>query len=279
MATKIIIDSSSDISVKEAQELGVIMMPMQIAFGEDVYYDGVDLTPDDFYCKLALGDVLPKTSQITPFRFEEQVEELVNEGHEVIIITISSKLSATYNNAVSVCNNYPGKAYAIDSLNATSGERVLCLYALNLIKQGYSTKEVVDKLNVMKEKIVVLASIDTLEYLKKGGRISATTALAGELLSIKPIISVVEGEVKMVGKAIGLRRAYQVLDRMIGEVEPDLSLPYCFIYSGVVDTNLQKYLEVSGLKDLFTKKEIKQIGSTIGTHVGSGATGIVYFKK
>ena len=279
MAIKIIIDSSSDISVSQAQELGVIMMPMQIAFGEEVYYDGVDLTPNDFYYKLALGGVLPKTSQITPFRFSEVVEELVNEGHEVIIITISSKLSATYNNAVSVCNSFPGKAYAVDSLNATSGERVLCLYALDLIKQGYSCKEVVDKLNEMKEKIVVLASIDTLEYLKKGGRISATTALAGELLSIKPIIGVVDGEVKMISKAIGLRRAYQVLDKLIVENEPDYSLPYCFIYSGVVDTNLRKYLELSNLKDQFDIKEINQIGSTIGTHIGSGATGIVYFKK
>ena len=279
MATKIIIDSSSDISVQEAQELGVIMLPMQVAFGEDVYYDGVDLTPNDFYYKLTLDNVLPKTSQITPFRYEEQVEELVNEGHDVIIITISSKLSATYNNALGVCNKFPGKAYAVDSMNATSGERVLCLYALELIKQGYSTKEIVDKLNVAKENIVVLASIDTLEYLKKGGRISAATAIAGELLSIKPIIGVIDGEVKMVSKAIGLRRAYQVLDKLIGSYEIDYDLPYCFIYSGVVDTNLQKYLEVSSLKDNFTKKEINQIGSTIGTHIGCGATGMVFFKK
>ena len=279
MATKIIIDSSSDISQKEAQELGVTMLPMQIAFGEEVYYDGLDLLPDDFYCKLALGDVLPKTSQITPFRYEEAIEEIVNGGDEVIVICLSSKLSATYNNAANVCNNFPGKAYAVDSLNATSGERILCLYALDLIKQGLSTKEVVDKLNEMKEKVVVLASIDTLEYLKKGGRISATTALAGELLSIKPLISVIEGEVKMVGKAIGLRRAYVSLDKMIAEANPDYSLPYCFIYSGVVDTNLQKYLELSNLKDQFEKRDIKQIGSTIGTHIGSGATGMVFFKK
>ena len=279
MATKIIIDSSSDISLKEAEELGIIMMPMQIAFGEDVYFDGVNLTPNDFYYKLTLGNVLPKTSQITPFRYEEAIEEIVNNGDEVIVICLSSKLSATYNNAVSVCNNFPGKAYAVDSLNATSGERILCLYALELIKQGLSTKEVVDKLIEMREKVVVLASIDTLEYLKKGGRISAATAIAGELLSIKPIISVIDGEVKMISKAIGLRRAYQVLDKLIGEYEIDYDLPYCFIYSGVVDTNLQKYLEVSTLKDRFIKKEIKQIGSTIGTHIGCGATGMVFFKK
>ena len=279
MATKIIIDSSSDISVSEALKLGVEMLPMQVAFGEEVYYDGVNLLPNDFYEKLTTGNVLPKTSQITPYRFSEKIEEYVNQGHEVIVITISSKLSATYSSAVNACQQFPGKAYVVDSLNATSGERILCLYALRLIEEGYSTKEIVDKLNQIKEKVVVIACVDTLEYLKKGGRISAATAVAGELLSIKPILSVIDGEVKMVGKAVGLRRAYKALDTLINENEIDYDLPYCFIYSGTVDTNLQKYLELSEHKDSFAKKEINQIGSTIGTHVGCGATGILYFKK
>ena len=279
MATKIIIDSSSDISVSEATKLGIEMISMQIAFGEEVYYDGVNLLPDDFYDKLTTGNILPKTSQITPYRFTEKIEEIVKNGDEVIVITISSKLSATYLNAVNACRDFPGKAYAVDSLNATSGERILCLYALQLIEEGYSTIEVVDKLNEIKSKVVVAACVDTLEYLKKGGRISTATAVAGELLSIKPIISVINGKVEMVGKAVGLRRAYKALDTLISEQEINFDLPYCFIYSGTLDTNLQKYLELSEYKENFNKKEMNQIGSTIGTHVGCGATGIVYFKK
>lgn len=279
MATKIIIDSSSDISVSEAEQLGVVMLPMQVAFGEEVYYDGVNLLPNDFYCLLATNKVLPKTSQVTPYRFTEAIEEIVANGDEVIVITISSKLSATYNNAVLACSEFEGKAYAVDSLNATCGERLLCLYALKLIDEGYSSKEVVDKLNEIKEKITVMASIDSLEYLKKGGRISAATATIGQLLSIKPIIGVIDGEVKMISKAVGARRAYKTLDNLISENEIDFSLPYCFIYSGNTTDNLDKYLEVSDHKESFTSREIKQIGSTIGTHVGFGATGIVYFKK
>ena len=279
MATKIIIDSSSDISVEEAHKLGIEMMSMQVAFGEEVYYDGLNLLPDEFYNKLTSDDVLPKTSQITPFRFSEKIEELVNEGHEVIVITISSKLSATYSSALNACQQFPGKAYAVDSLNATSGERVLCLYALKLIEEGYSTKEIVDKLNEMKEKIVVVACVDTLEYLKKGGRISSATAIAGELLSIKPIIGVVDGEVKMISKTVGLRRAYKALDVFIDGKDIDYNLPYCFIYSGTDKANLLKYLEVSSHNNEFTKIDINQIGSTIGTHVGCGAVGIVYFQK
>ena len=279
MATKIIIDSSSDISMEEASKLGIEILSMQVAFGEEVYYDGLNLLPDEFYNKLTNNDVLPKTSQITPFRFSEKIEELVKEGHEVIVITISSKLSATYSSALNACQQFPGKAYAVDSLNATSGERVLCLYALKLIEEGYSTKEIVDKLNEIKEKIVVVACVDTLEYLKKGGRISSTTAIAGELLSIKPIIGVVDGEVKMSSKTVGLRRAYKALDLFIDGKEIDFNLPYCFVYSGTDKTNLLNYLEVSSHKNQFTKIDINQIGSTIGTHVGCGAVGIVYFQK
>ena len=279
MATKIIIDSSSDISMEEASKLGIEILSMQVAFGEEVYYDGLNLLPDEFYNKLTNNDVLPKTSQITPFRFSEKIEELVKEGHEVIVITISSKLSATYSSALNACQQFPGKAYAVDSLNATSGERVLCLYALKLIEEGYSTKEIVDKLNEIKEKIVVVACVDTLEYLKKGGRISSTTAIAGELLSIKPIIGVVDGEVKMSSKTVGLRRAYKALDLFIDGKEIDFNLPYCFVYSGTDKTNLLNYLEVSSHKNQFTKIDINQIGSTIGTQVGCGAVGIVYFQK
>ena len=279
MSIKIIIDSSSDISVEEAQKLGVEMLPMQVAFNQKVFYDGVDLLPNDFYKKLEEENVLPKTSQITQYRFEEKISELVDQGHEVIVITISSKLSNTYNNAVLACNEFKDSAYAVDSLNAVSGEKVLCLYALKLIEEGLSVKEIIDKLNEVKHNIVVLAGIDTLEYLKKGGRISSTAAAAGEMLSIKPIISVVNGEIKMVNKAIGQRRAFKMLDQIIATKEINEELPYSFIYSGVDNSNLLKYLSVSAYKDKLDTSIITQIGSTVGTHIGSGAVGLVYFKK
>ena len=175
MGIKIIIDSSSDITLSEAKELGIEVIPMTVSFGNEVYYDGVDLSTNDFYDRLVNNCELPKTSQITPFRFEDKIKKIVNEGYEVLVITMSSKLSNTYNSAVMACEKFKGKAYTVDSMSAVAGERLLCLYALDLIKRGYNLEEIVKELNIIKEKIVIVAAIDTLDYLKKGGRISAAT--------------------------------------------------------------------------------------------------------
>ena len=192
MGIKIIVDSASDISLEDAKKLGIEMLSIAVTFEDKEYYDGIDLLPNDFYEKLVRSKKLPKTSQITPFRFEDKIEKLINQGDEVIVITLSSKLSNTYTNAMMACEKFKGKAFAIDSLSVAAGERLLCLYALELINKGLLINEIVDRLNEVKNKITIIAALDTLTYLKKGGRISATTAFAGELLSIKPIVSVID---------------------------------------------------------------------------------------
>ena len=179
MAIKILVDSASDISMAEADGMGINVIPMTISFGDEEYADGVDLLPEQFYDKLMNSDKLPKTSQITPDKFKRKLEALTANGDEVIVITISSKLSGTYNSARLAASELDGKVYLIDSLNACIGERLLCEYALRLIKLGKGTLEIVDDLNSVKSKIHLMALLDTLEYLKKGGRISAATAFAG----------------------------------------------------------------------------------------------------
>lgn len=282
MAIKLMIDSASDIGEKEAKELGIIMIPMIITIGEDEYYDGVNISPREFYEKLIESDDLPKTTQINPFRFEEAFSEHTKNGDELLVITISSKLSGTYSSALQAASMFEGKVRVIDSLNAAIGERLLCEYALRLIKDGLTIDEIVEKLEKAKTKVCLIALVDTLEYLKKGGRISSTVAFAGELISLKPVIGIVNGEVKMIGKAIGSRRGNNLLNRLVeNKGGIDFNMPYGTIWSGLDDSILQKYIKDSAsLWEEHTDNIPKYIlGGTIGTHVGPGAIGVAFFEK
>ncbi|MCR4897964.1 MAG: DegV family protein, partial [Acholeplasmatales bacterium] len=253
-----------------------------VSFGDQEYLDGVNLTQKEFYEKLIETDTLPKTSQITPYRFTEAFEKLTENGDEVIVVTISSKLSNTYNSAVLAASEFEDKVYVVDSLSATAGEKILCLYALRLIKEGLNIKDIVNKLNEVKNKIRILAVVGTLEYLKKGGRISKATAFAGELLNIKPVISVEDGVVKLVGKARGSKKANNLLNELIDKKGSiDFSMPYTTLYSGLSDLMLKKYIEDEKhlWEDNTDNIPICNVGSTIGTHVGPGAIGVVFFSK
>ena len=282
MPIKIVIDSASDISKEEALNLGVELIPMIVSFEKEEYYDGVDLLPKEFYEKLIESDVLPKTSQITPYRFTEVFERLVKEGNDVIVITLSSKLSNTYNSAVLASSEFDGKVLVVDSLNAAVGERLLCELALKLVEKGLNASEIVDELNDKKHKINLIAVVDTLEYLKKGGRISKTVAFAGELLAIKPVVAVVDGEVKVIGKARGSKNAKNLLNQTImqkGGINFDL--PYGTVYSGLSPLMLEKYIEDhrSVWEAHTSKVPMYIVGSTIGTHVGPGVLGVAFFEN
>lgn len=282
MAVKLIIDSASDISQEEANKLGITMIPMGIRFNNEEYLDGVNLSPTDFYNKLIESADLPKTSQINPYTFEQEFEKLVNTGNEIIVITISSKLSGTYRSAVEASKNYNDKVFVVDSLNACIGERLLCQYAMSLIDEGLSASQIASKLNEVKSKINVMAMLNTLKYLKKGGRISAVTAFAGEVFSIKPVIGVVDGEVKMIGKAIGSKKGNNLLNSLVEKKGGiDFNMPYGVVWSGTDDSVLKKYvIDSSHLWENHTDNvPAYMIGSTIGTHVGPGAIGVAFFEK
>ncbi|MGN0961215.1 MAG: DegV family protein [Christensenellales bacterium] len=282
MAVKIIIDSASDISEKEAKELGVIMVPMTITFGKEEYLDGVNLLPKDFYEKLIETNIFPKTSQINEYTWAQVFKEHTANGDDLVVITLSSKLSGTYNSAVKASENYKDKVYVVDSLNAAVGERLLCNYALRLVNLGKSAKQVAEMLNEKKTKINFIAMLGTLDYLKKGGRISATVAFAGKLLSIKPVVSIVDGKVKLIGKAIGSKNGSNLLNKFIKERGGiDFSMPYGVIWSGLDNSLLKKYVADSSY--LWEKNTSKipeyMLGGTIGTHIGPGGIGVAYFEK
>lgn len=279
---KILVDSASDLEQAEADKLNVALIPMTIRFDNKEFYDGVTLTHREFFEKLPLCTELPSTSQINEFRWEEEFKRLVADGSEVLAITISSKLSGTFGCAVKAAEKFGGKVRVVDSMNASLGERVLLEYALKLIKEGAPLNETVKLLKEKRGKIQLLALLDTLKYLKKGGRISSVAAFTGELLSIKPVISINEGEVKLVGKAIGSKKGNNLLMQLVDKCGGiDFNMPYTLAYSGLSDENLQKYLKDS--EKLWVGKAdnipAHMIGSTIGTHIGAGAIAVAFFAK
>lgn len=278
---KILFDSASDISLAEANAMGAELISIKIRFGDEEFSDGVDLTREEFFKKLSGSDKLPQTSQINPAEFAAAFEKLTADGSEVVCITLSSKLSGTFKNAVGAAEKFGGKVFVVDSLNASTGEKILCQYALRLVKEGLGAAEIAAALDGEKGRIRVLAVLDTLKYLKMGGRISAVTAFAGEMLSIKPVIGIVDGEVKLLGKAIGSKKSGNLLTKLIKENGVDFSMPHGVMWSGANDSMLKRYVEDS--RDLWAAETDSlpayMIGSTIGTHIGAGAIGVAFYSK
>ncbi len=284
MAIKFIVDSASDILPAQAEKMGMIHLPLKVMFGEDEYFDSVDLSHKEFYEKLIESDVLPTTSQIPPSEFGDAYEKIVKDGDTAVVVTISSKLSGTYQSAKIAAEDYEGKIFVVDSENATIGERILILRGLELREQGVSAAEIAEKLDEEKKKIRLIALLDTLEYLKKGGRISAVTAFAGGILSIKPVIAVENGEVSLIGKARGSKQGNNLLRELVQKCGGiNFNKPYCLAYSGLSDELLRKYIDDSGeLWEGQLEKDnipVATVGCTIGTHAGPGAVALAFFEN
>lgn len=283
MATKIIIDSSSDITKEEADSLGIIMLPMEILIDNQDYYDGVNISKEEFYNKLKTCSTLPKTSQISPSRFKESFEEICNSGNNAVVICISSKLSGTYNGANLAAKEFYGKIFVVDSRNVCIGERVLCFYALELDKKGYDAEKIANELDKVKERIRLFSVVDTLKYLRKGGRVSAISGFMGEVMSIKPIICVNdEGAISVIGKAIGNKKGHKMLiDLVKNSGGINTSMPFVLGYTGNDRKNIDDFVNINLKEILDTPSDapVFCVGSTIGTHVGPGAIAIAYFEK
>ena len=278
MKTRIIVDSTTDL-LPEYQER-VCAVPLTVHFGDQEYIDGVTIDHKTFYEKLIETDVLPSTSQATPAAFAQQYEKAKQAGEAVVVITLSSQLSGTYQSAVIAAEDYEN-VYIVDSGTAAIGSGILTELALQYLDAGMSAGEIAAKLEEEKEKIVIVALVDTLDYLKMGGRISKSVAFAGNLLNIKPVLSLVDGEIKMLGKARGSKQGNNLL---VQEIEKaggvDFSKPVLLGYTGLTDVLLVKYIEDSkhlweaGLEEV----RYTTIGSVIGTHAGPGAVGVAFFK-
>jgi DegV family protein with EDD domain len=282
MAVQIIIDSASDILPGEAQALGLIHLPLTVQFGGQEYADSVDLSHREFYEKLIESDTLPTTSQISPAAFQAAYQRVEQSGDTAVVITLSGKLSGTYQSAVIAAQDYENRVFVVDSENVTIGERLLILRGVALRDEGLSAPEIAQKLDQEKKSIRLMALLDTLEYLKKGGRVSSAVAFAGGLLAIKPVVAVENGHVAMAGKARGSKQGNNLLRQMIAQCGGiDFDRPFALAYSGLSDELLQKYIADSA--DLWQGQAqdlpISSVGCTIGTHVGPGAVAVAFFQK
>lgn len=280
MKIRIITDSASDLLAPHRPEITVL--PMTITFGEEQFRDGVDLTHRQFYEKLIEGEDLPTTSQIAPAQFEEAFRAAVEAGESVVAVVLSSKLSGTYQSARIAAEEFPGKVFVVDSANATIGERILVERGLELMDQGLDAAAIAARLDEEKADIQLVALLDTLEYLKRGGRVSASVALVGGLLAIKPVVAVQDGEVVVLGKARGSKNGNNLLVQEIQKTGGvDFSRPYRLGYTGLDDGLLQKYITDSAA--LWTEHADRlptgTVGGTIGTHVGPGAIAVAFFQK
>ena len=280
MNIRIITDSGCDLLPPYAPCITVL--PLTITFGEESFRDVVALDHHRFYEKLIEGDALPTTSQISPAAFEDAFRAAVEAGETVVAVTLSAKLSGTHQSACIAAEEFPGKVFVVDSANATIGELVLVERAVELMDQGLEAAAIADRLEREREDIRLVGLLDTLEYLKKGGRVSASVAMVGGLLSIKPVVAVQEGEVVMLGKARGSKNGNNLL---IQEIQKnggvDFGRPYRLGYTGLNDSLLQKYIaDSAALWEGHTDAlPICTVGGTIGTHVGPGAVAVAFFRN
>lgn len=276
---RIITDSASDISQAEALEYGIDVLPLTSRFGDTEYRDGIDITTTEFFEKLIETDIFPTTSCISPLQCMEAFEKYPND--DIIYIGVTSKLSGCYQSAMIASEEFDN-VHLIDSETVTVGQRLLIELALRLIAEGKSLDEILETLETKKKDIRLVAMLDTLEYLRKGGRISGAAAVLGGLLSIKPVIAVEDGIINVLGKARGSKSGANFLNQKIAEYGGiDFDLPYTTAYSGLSDALLQKYIKDN--KSLYLNPEdelrIFTIGSVIGTHAGPGAVAASFFAK
>ena len=282
MSVKIVVDSACDLSPSTAESLGLTFLPLRTILGTEEYLDGLTLTPREFYEKLIETDLTPTTSQIPPADYEAAFEKIVADGDTVLCITVSSTLSGCYQSANIAAERFGKSVVIVDSENVTVGEQLLVMRAVQLRDENWNAWEIAEILNHEKKRIRLIALLDTLEYLKRGGRISSTVAFAGALLSIKPVIALVDGRIEMLGKARGSKNGNNKLIELVKSSNGiDFDKPFMLAYSGLSDALLQKY--ISDSHELYEGKTsylpVCCIGSTIGTHAGPGAIGVAWFEK
>lgn len=279
MSVKIIVDSTTDLlpSIREQ----VTVVPLTVCFGQEEFTDGVTITHEQFYEKLVECDVLPTTSQASPAAFIRVLSETLAPGDSALILALSSELSGTYQSAVIAAGEFEG-VFVVDSSSVAIGTGILTEYALKCVKKGMSAKEIAEEIERKKKDVCVIAMLDTLEYLKKGGRISSTAAFAGGILNIKPVVNIENGRINILGKARGSKQGNNLLIQEIQKAGGiDFKLPILLGYTGLTDVLLQKYIKDSRLlwEDAAESLRYTSIGSVVGTHTGPGVIAAAFFRK
>ena len=279
MKTRIIVDSTVDLPDRCRGQ--VCTVPMAVRFGSEEYRDGVTIDRRRFYERLVESDELPTTSQATPGDFEPFFREAAQAGESAVVITLASGLSGTYQSACIAAEEFEN-IHVVDSGTAAIGAGILAEYALEKAEEGMEAGALAALLREKREDVCLVALLDTLEYLKKGGRISKTVAFAGGVLNIKPVVTLEDGQVQLIGKARGSRNGNNLLVEKINESGGvDFSKPLLLGYTGLTSALLDKYeADSSDLWQGHTEKlERCLMCSVIGTHAGPGAVAVAFFRK
>lgn len=281
MGIRIITDSASDISQAEARQWGISVLPLTIRFGTEEFLDGVNLTPAQFFRRLEGGMVFPQTSQITPYIFKLVFSEAVAKGDDVVCFCLSSGVSGTYQSACFAAGEFGSHVYVLDTRQFCVSERIIVQRAVELRDAGFSVAELVGIISAEMRQVHVFAAFDTLEYLRRGGRLSAAGAAVGGLLNIKPVLTITDGVVDVRAKARGAKKACELLLEEIAKAgEPDFSRPVCFGSTGDTDELLQLFMarfrEAYAYADAVVKVPV---GATIGAYAGPGAIAVAFFTK
>lgn len=276
---EIIIDSTVDTAESCRGRFRIV--PLTVRFGEEELLDGVTIDKKQFYERLVESDELPTTSQANPGAFEDVFEEVERAGHSAVVLTVASKLSGTYHSACLAAEGYPD-IFVVDTRTAAIGSGILAEYALRCADAGMDAPKIASCLEEKREDVCLIALLDTLEYLKRGGRISKTAAFAGGLLNLKPVLTIQDGEIAVIGKARGSRQGNNLLVEKIracGGI--DFDLPILLGYTGLSDACLKKYIEDSrALWESGTDAlDSTLICSVIGTHTGPGVVAAAFFRK
>ena len=279
MSIHIITDSAADLTEENKRRLYAVV-PLSVSFGEEVFADGVTLSKDKFYERLEKSKELPKTSQPSPEAFEKVFRKLQEKGDSAVVITISSGLSGTYQSACLAAQKYPN-VRVVDSQSISIGTGVLAEYACSCAEKGMELDELARHLTVKREEIGLIAMVDTLKYLRKGGRISGAAAVAGEVLNIKPVITIKDGKVAILGKARGSRKANNFLIEQIRRNGVNYSMPILLGFRRQSDELLQNYVRDSSClwQGHVDHLDSVKLCSVIGTHAGPGAVAVAYFCK
>ena len=271
---KVFVDSGSSIKQYEKELYNVEIIPLKILLGDKEYLDGIDLTNEVFYDYLQNNKVFPKTSLPQLDVLEEEITKITEEGNDVIIVTISSEISGTYN-AIRMLFADNDKVHLIDSRSAVGGIRLIVDEINN--NRDLPINEIIGKVNELIPRIRIAAIPETLEYLHKGGRLSTKEYIIGTAIHLKPLIGFAEGKVKMVGKAIGLKRAMKALNDMVEKDGVDTNYQFIAAMTNGKD-NLENLLR--GLnpeyKDLI--KTYDDLDHAIAAHWGPNAFGYIYVK-
>ena len=278
---QIITDSASDITLSEAKELGIHIVPINIEFADGPCKQETIADFEVFYDKLRVCDELPTTSQPSPDEYLK-VFELVKDANEgVLVMTLSSGLSGIVS-AVNIAKSLADydEIYVFDTQQAIAGQRILVEYASELRDKGLSIADTISELEKLRDRITVNGMLDTLTYLRKGGRIPPSLAAVGNALRIKPLIILEDKILKTMGKAMGREAGKKLLHKRFEQHMPDEKYPLCFLYSSNRELGEQFMEETIKLFDLHSYNiKLVPVGGVIGTHIGTDGIGFAYVMK